>query len=475
LAFSWAGVHFYMGTLETVSTDTLTNNLFYCRNDVLLSRAGDRRSTAASAANALILLAAISFSMGCGNAVHGSKCGRQEPFDYGGCGLLKRLNILHIITGLEDGGAEMMLLKLLSRIDRSAFDNTILSLTDEGVIAHRIREIDIPVKALHLRPGIPNPMYLRPIAQVIRAEKPDLIQTWMYHADLLGGLAAKMVEPIPVIWNIRHADLDPRANKRSTLMTAAACARLSSRIPARIVSCSETACKTHKAYGYDVSRMVVIPNGFDLDDYQPNSLARQSVRTEFGLDPNAFMIGIVGRFHPQKDHRTFLRAASLLHAKYPNVHFVLCGTGVTLDNSQICEWVAEENLGDYCHFLGRREDIPRLTAAFDIGTISSVGEGFPNVIGEAMACSVPCVVTDVGDSAHLVGDTGGVVPSRDPEALADAWAEMIELGDTRLELGRRARKRVDKHFSIGAVTLQYEELYREVAGRPLEVMSRCAA
>jgi glycosyltransferase involved in cell wall biosynthesis len=290
----------------------------------------------------------------------------------------------------------------------------------------------------------------------------------MYHADLLGGLAVRLVgSGIPVVWNIRHSNLDPKGNKRTTIWTAKVCARLSNRLPARIVCCSEASRQVHTALGYAPQKMVVIPNGFDLSAFKPDPAARESVRRELGIAADALLIGLVGRFDPQKDHGNFVAAAALLSAAYPEVHFLLCGDGVNWDNQKLAGWIEEAVLRQRFHLLGRREDMPRLTASLDIASSSSsYGEGFPNVIGEAMACGVPCAVTDVGDSAFIVGYTGLVVLPRDPEALAQAWKRLIDMGpEGRQRLGGAARKRILENFNLPDIIARYEALYREAARR----------
>ncbi|MGH7964573.1 MAG: glycosyltransferase, partial [Candidatus Binatia bacterium] len=291
------------------------------------------------------------------------------------------------------------------------------------------------------------------------------VQTWMYHGDLIGGLAAKLAGRIPVAWNIRHSTLDTKEGKRSTYWTVQACAWLSHWLPTRIVCCSESSRQIHAALGYAANDMVVIPNGFDLAAFKPDQAARLSVRGELGIPAETPLIGLVANFRAQKDHATFVQAAARLHADLPEVHFLLCGQNITSDNSQLDKWVTAAGIRDHCHLLGRREDIPRLTAALDVATTASAyGEGFPNVIGEAMACGIPCVVTDVGDSASIVGDTGRVVPPRDPLALAQAWRAVLSLrSEGRAQVGEAARRRIEEQFSLPVIAARYQCLYDELA------------
>jgi glycosyltransferase involved in cell wall biosynthesis len=208
----------------------------------------------------------------------------------------------------------------------------------------------------------------------------------------------------------------------------------------------------------------LIPNGFDPVAFRPDPDARTALRAELRLSTDAPLIGVVARYDRQKDHQTFVAAAARLHARLPNVHFVLCGNGVDQANVELMGWINAAGLSHVCHLLGERNDVARVTAALDLATLSSAyGEGFPNVLGEAMACEVPCVATDVGDSAHVVGDAGRIVPAGDADALARAWGDLLTAGKDELKtLGQRARRRILENFSISRVTHSYEAAYRSV-------------
>ncbi len=375
------------------------------------------------------------------------------------------IKIVHVISGLSTGGAEMMLYKLLSRLNQASFTSAVVSLVPIGPIGEKIQALNVPVRTLGMRRKVPNPAGLYRLARWLRQDPPDLIQTWMYHADLLGGLAAKFAGGIPVIWNIRHGTFDDQGGKWSSHWTMKACIPLSRWLPTRIVCCSEASQRMHISVGYAADRMVVIPNGFDLTAFKPNPAARLSVRRELDIPAEAFLIGQVGRFDAQKDHWTFIQAAAQLLAYSPGVHFLLCGDGITWGNAELAGWIATTGIGHRCHLLGHREDIPRLTAACDIATSSSShGEGFSNVIGEAMACGVPCVVTDVGDAALIVRETGRVVPPQNPEALAQNWRALLELGrEGRERLGRAAHSRIGENFNLPVIVAKYQKLYEEIA------------
>jgi glycosyltransferase involved in cell wall biosynthesis len=176
------------------------------------------------------------------------------------------------------------------------------------------------------------------------------------------------------------------------------------------------------------------------------------------------LVGVIGRFHPQKNHLGFVEAATMLHRRMPEVHFVFAGNGVDIGNAFLVQAAKSAGVAEVCHFLGRRNDVPRLMAALDVLASSSIGEAFPNVVGEAMACSVPCVVTDVGDSAYIIGDTGRAVASGDMTGLAAALESLLILPfEQRRSLGEQARARVAEYFEIGKVVQMYEAFYEELA------------
>jgi glycosyltransferase involved in cell wall biosynthesis len=212
--------------------------------------------------------------------------------------------------------------------------------------------------------------------------------------------------------------------------------------------------------------MTVIPNGVDLEAFRPNPKARAAVRAEFGLPPETPLILMPARFHPQKDHRNFLAAAGRLLSRRPKVVFLLCGDGMDAGNAELRGWIEAAGVGEQVRLLGRRGDVARLSAGADLVTLSSAfGEAFPMVLLEAMACGTPCVATDVGDTACLLGETGIVVPPRNPAALADAWSTVLALPEeSRRDWGHKARRRVEEQFDLSAIAERYAQLYREMRG-----------
>ena len=373
------------------------------------------------------------------------------------------MRVTHLITSLDVGGAETALFRLLANMDHAKFENHVICLIPAGPTGVKIESLGIPVTAMNMPPGHSTALGLIQLTRFLWKSKPHILQTWMYHADLLGGLAGLLTHT-PVVWGIRNTSLDPLAVKSNTIRIVHLNAHLSGWLPRRIVSCSETARRAHVNIGFAPDKFVIIPNGFDLSDFHPNQAARDSLRLELELPPEAFLVGLVARFDPLKDHWTFIQAARHCCLQYPQTHFLLCGEGIAWENETLSGWIDSAGIRANCHLLGRRDDIPHVMAGLDINTLSSIGEAFPNVLGEAMACGVPCVTTDVGDAAEIVGDTGIVVPPGDPQALARGWEQILSLtAQERVRLGERARERIRSRYQIQQVVKQYESLYAEIA------------
>jgi glycosyltransferase involved in cell wall biosynthesis len=337
----------------------------------------------------------------------------------------------------------------------------VVSLGDEGTIGPRIAALGVPVHCLGLRRNAPNPFRALSVLPLARRIGPQLIQGWMYHGNLMASMAALALRhKPPVLWNIRQTVYDLRRERWLTAKFVRLGARLSSR-PAAIIYNSQTSATQHESLGYGAEKRVIIPNGFDYQLLRPDEAARKAVRTELGIADDTVLVGLVARYHPMKDHVGFLQAAAMIARSYPQTRFVLAGAGVSSTQPELVKAIQQNELWDCVMLLGERSDIPRLNNAFDIGCSASAwGEGFSNSIGEAMACGVPCAVTDVGDSAYIVADTGLVSPPRAPEALAKAIAGLIEIGRSgRQQLGTKARQRIETEFSLPAIVRRYEGLY----------------
>lgn len=378
---------------------------------------------------------------------------------------MDEIRIDHIITGLETGGAEMMLRKLLEQMEPARFRSRVISLTDSGTMGRAIEGLGVPVETCGMKPGRLAPGGFRRLLAFLRKDRPQIVQTWLYHADLLGGIAGKMAGVPHVLWNVRHGNLDPHRNKRTTLWTVRLNARLSRRIPQAIICNSRQAMQTHIAAGFASDRFILIPNGFDCSKFAPCDAARKAVRDELGITATAPLVGMIARFDQQKNHEGFIAAAKIVASARTNTHFLLAGRGIVNENSQLTGWIAAAGLRERVHLLGERRDVPRLLASLDVAVSASHGEAFPNAVGEAMASGVPCVVTDVGDCAEIVGDSGFIAASGDVNAFASHILHLLAMPATeRQMLGQRARQRILSSYSIEAVSARYEALYRTISG-----------
>jgi len=336
----------------------------------------------------------------------------------------------------------------------------VICLAEMGPVGEKISAYGIPVHALNMPSGRVTIRGLTKLYKLIREINPAALQTWMYHADLIGVLFGKLTCIRRICWNIRCSNMDLARYRLTTRITVKLCAMLST-LPDVIITNSREGKNYHRRLGYRGKRWQVIPNGFDLRKFKPDGQARARLAKELGVDDKRVLafIGYIARFDAMKDHPTFFDAASRLLRERRNVHFVLAGQQIDWKNRELTERIPKDFYGNF-HLLGERDDIERISAGLDIASSVSTGEGFSNVIGEAMACEVPCVVTDVGDSALIVGDTGLVVRPRDSEGLSSAWKQLLDLGrDARAELGRAARERISNCFDISKVVERYEEVY----------------
>src|SRR5260370_29793796 len=282
------------------------------------------------------------------------------------------IKVMHVITTLGTAGAETMLSRVVFGMDGTRFENEVVSLTDELDLAERVRGIGVRVRTRGMKRRVPNPLLVIRFVGWIRESKPHVIHTWMYHANLVGTLAARLAGHVPVVWGIHHSCLHPRVDRRRTILVNRACASLSWRIHARIVCCSEESRRIHERLGYAAGKLEVIPNGFDLEQMKPDPCARGSVCEELVIPADAVLIGISGRFHLQKSHRHCILAAARLHKQMPDVHFLLCGLDINWQNTRLAGWIDAAGIRDRCHLLGLRRDVARPFVMVDISTTASI-------------------------------------------------------------------------------------------------------
>ena len=377
------------------------------------------------------------------------------------------MKVLHIIPNLEIGGAEIFLSQLVSRLPQAGVDSRILALSAGGSIKDQIEQNGSVVYELTPGSHFAVPLKLFRFASALRHQwRPDIIQGWMYHANLASLMVGMMLRyRMPVFWNIRMAHTQLNTEKKSTALTVKAGGILS-RAPDAIIYNSQNSAILHEEeLGFSSRNRHVIANGFDTDEWAPSPDARLRVRQELGLPPDTTLIGMIARYHPFKNHSGFVKSAAQIHRELPSAHFVLVGTNVDERNADLLMQIRKTGLARFMHLLGPRRDVPTLTAALDVAVSPSHMEGFPNAVGEAMSCCVPCVVTNVGDSAALLGEAGRVVPPGDSNALASACIELLSLNDVqRARIGNTGRQRIQQNYSLKSVVARYAALYAGALG-----------
>jgi glycosyltransferase involved in cell wall biosynthesis len=375
------------------------------------------------------------------------------------------MNVVHVITGLENGGAEASLYRLCSADDESGLQHTVISLMGRGVYAERLEGAGVAVHSLGMPRGRITAAGMFRMYSLLRTLRPAIVQTWMYHADLLGGVAARLAGVAGVVWSIR-GPLNAKETSRSTRLTARFCALLSPYVPRRIVSCSVYAARVHQALGYEASKFAIIPNGYPLDRFLPMPDQRPDFRVGLGAADNLLLLGMVARFDPYKDHLNLIQALAMLKRRNLRFLCVLVGSDVDDANPVLREMLKREDVGDCVRLLGARDDIPQVMNALDIHVLSSLDEAFPNVLAEAMACGTPCVTTDVGDARLIIGDTGWTAPAQNPLALADAIELAISArkDDASWQMRKAAaRLRIEENFGLDRMRRAYRKVWTESA------------
>lgn len=385
------------------------------------------------------------------------------------------MKVLHIITCLDNEGAQAVLYRLIGRDNLDS--HHVVSLMSMGFYGSRLMACGVKVDTLDWGRGRITFTGVRKLYRLIREAKPDVVQTWMYHADLAGGTVARLARSAPVVWGLHHTTLSPQETSRSTRTVAGLCALLSRWLPRSVISCSESGAELHVRLGYSSDKMRVVQNGYDLDVFSQDSASRLQLRTEWGVKSNTVLFGMVARWDPQKDHANLIAAMAELKKRLANTSFrcVLVGKGLVEDNAALADILDAHDMRRYVLLLGPRDDIPAVMSALDIHVLSSAfGEAFPNVVAEAMACETPAIVTNVGDAAVIVGECGWVSPPSDPVQLGEALSNAVDaMKDRESWEARRlaCRGRVLQKFDLKKMVSGYRAAWR---GVPAETVREAA-
>jgi glycosyltransferase involved in cell wall biosynthesis len=375
------------------------------------------------------------------------------------------LKVMHLVTSLDTGGAEIMLSKLVTNMDESKCKSVVVSMLDKGTIGSRIEELGIQVYTLNMKRGIPNISSILKLCRIIRETRPDIMQTWLYHADLLGLIAARLCKINSLIWNIRCSYMDLSKYSIITKFVLKLLVFFSNQPDAIIIN-SVAGERLHINMGYKPRRWVEIFNGFEIEKYKVKTAEeKDSIRKRLGLEDEVLIAGMVARYDPMKGHELLLDAMDRVIniEKINNMRILLIGKNINWKNPDLAKKISLYKLEDKVILLEERNDIAELLPVLDMYISPSVGEGFPNIVGEAMCCGIPCIVTDVGDSARLINGFGTVVRPNDAELLKKAIIQMIDIGDSkRNEIGLNGRRHIIENYDIIKITKQYEDLYSKI-------------
>lgn len=377
-----------------------------------------------------------------------------------------KIKVLHIISNLNVGGAEIALKRLiLNSKNNKQFYYEVITLTDIGPIGVELQKMNIKVYSLKMYSIVKIIKALFHIKSIIQKNKPHIVQTWMYHSDLLGGVMARLLGCRRVIWGIRNSDIvsNNRGISKSSKWGLKFCIPLSHFIPYKIVSVSQKGKIYHANKGYARRKLIVIPNGYDIKKYKRDSNIRQKIRKLISVPSNALIIGSIGRFNSYKDPYNFILSAKIVAAKNNSTFFLMAGKNIDLNNKLMVQMIEKTGYADRFRLLGERNDIPDILSAIDIFCLHSRSEAFPNVLGEAMSASLPSVVTDVGDAKRILGRGGIVVPKKDANALAQGLLTFVHnTEDSRKLIGKIARTRIIQNYTIDNVQQQYNNLYKNI-------------
>ena len=373
------------------------------------------------------------------------------------------MKVLHIITWLGHGGAERQLVNLVMQYPK---ESAIFSIKAPGEISSQVKAADVPLYSGQ-GSGLFSFQWLRGLKGALREVQPDVVMGWMYHGNLAASLTRAVGFGGPILWNIRHSVADLSREKKTTRLVIRAGAWLRGS-PHRVVYNSSRAAIEHEALGYPVEKRVVLPNGFDLTRFNPNHSTGLQYRAALGIPADALLVGLVGRVHAMKNHLGWLEAFKQVRVRYGNVRCVIAGEGVTEQGGSVAAAVQRLQLDDVVTLLPAISAPERLYPALDLLVMPSLwGEGFPNVVGEAMACGVPALVMDVGDAAHVVGETGFVATGGSPEELAMSALDVLGLGAEALaSCGRLARQRMEECYGTEEIGKRYRALLESAISSP---------
>ena len=372
------------------------------------------------------------------------------------------MQVLHIITGLKKGGAETLLCNLCEY--EKEFNHTIISLSNTPDLEASFIKLNIPVFSLNFPDGKIKISGVHKLYRLIKKINPDIVQTWMIHADLIGGLTARLIGIKNIFWGVHHSVLIYGKVKWPTIFILKINALLSHFIPKKIIYCAEKSRSAQESIGFSKSKGVVIQNGYDIKKFYRNTDLGINFRNELKISDDTFVIGHVGSYDPLKDQNTLIEAFDILNKQNFKFIAVLVGKNLDNDNNYLVTKIEEMGLSSSIHLLGMRNDIPAVMNGIDLFILSSLSEAFPNVLNESMACGTPCITTDVGDASLIVKNTGWIVPPKNPklivDAVIDAEDELRSRNISWLKRKDDCHERIIENFSLKKMVKKYKKLWR---------------
>ena len=369
------------------------------------------------------------------------------------------IKILNIINSMEVGGAEVMLKKILINSDNTKFKHIIVTLKSENQILNDLKRKNIEIYSLKLNSFLNFLRSFKSLLQIVKKIKPDYILTWLHPSDFYGVFIKLMYPEVTLIWNIRCSKLIYPIVGFKNILLVKILSKFS-KYPDLILSNSFSGIKEHLRLGYKPKEIKVIPNGFDLKSFTPNNKLGKLYRKELRLNQSDFVIGFVGKYNRIKGIEKFILTANIASIKFSNWKFVLIGRDLTYENKELVTSLKKYKICKNFRLLGERQDINKILCSLDVLSLTSSSEGFPNVIGEAMSCGVPCVSTDVGDCKSIIGETGIISKNNKPQNIFNDWLSIHKMlkNDSSI-LKKSTRARIKKYYEINFIINKYEKLF----------------
>lgn len=368
------------------------------------------------------------------------------------------IRILHITSGLNLGGAETTLFKICINSDKSLFEHIVISLTDSGYYYKNLTKNNIKVYTINFKKNIFDLLKFIKLIILIKRLKPSIVQTWMYHADIIGSIATRFVLNIPIVWNIRHGSIQNKFSSRIFLLLLSFFSKI---YPSEIISCSIKGAKFHIDHGYQAKKISIINNGFDTNHFHKILPLKHKLTDELNIPRSSYIVLYPARFHDQKNHSMFIKAASKVIKTMPNVFFILCGKNINYSNKGLMKLLKYKKVKKNFLLLDIQSDMRKIYSSANLTCLtSSYGEAFPNIIAESMACEVPCFSTPVGDAPFIIGDSKYIVDFDDYKKLSELIIEFLSKSENeRSKIGNLFREKIKKNYDIDKLINNYEKIY----------------